>query len=167
MQKQLKLLFVVTLVIAVGSLLGLSDAVAGKCCKMTGSAEARHLNFSHGKHVTENGAACADCHHAATGSKSGEDDLLPSHAECAKCHAVDDKNECASCHVDANPVNSPRVTGYSAKFSHEMHTGKGELDCAACHKDLDGALPSTAAGHFPAMSECMKCHNEKLVANEC
>lgn len=167
MQKLLNTLFILAGVLVLASLLGFHDATARKPWPMVGSAEARHLKFSHAFHLDEAGAACADCHEAASTSKSGEDDLLPTHAECAKCHSVDDQNQCSMCHLDANPVGSPRVSGYSAKFNHELHAGQAELECNVCHQDLDGKLDAATAGHFPTMTACMQCHTDKLVANDC
>ncbi len=140
---------------------------AKKQWPLVSSAESRQLKFSHKLHVDENGQACEVCHANATASTSGFDDLLPTHAECATCHEVDDQNECSKCHLSASPSLSPRVNSYSEKFDHARHADKAELECSACHTDLDGGLPANSVGHLPNMAQCMSCHEQKLVKNEC
>jgi hypothetical protein len=139
---------------------GFSDLIS-KTIPLKTSAESRSLIFNHGLHAE---MECAVCHAAATTSKAGKDHLLPGHNNCSECHDVDTDTECATCHI-GDPGAGPSIE-YSSKFNHESHVNAG-VACATCHADLDGMLPKDAVGHFPAMAECMKCHTEKLVTNDC
>src|SRR5437660_11798611 len=64
------------------------------------------LVFSHAKHLAR-GTTCAQCHPAATTSRSAVDNLIPTETECRACHAIErDKPAkvatpvaaCAGCH---------------------------------------------------------------------
>lgn len=142
------------------------NALGRKWQRVT-SAETRQLKFDHAFHKTNAGLACDACHASASKSGTGRDDLLPAHAQCTDCHSVDKPGECRVCHFSDTPSLSPRVSGYSPKFSHQRHVGPAAIQCEVCHKDLDSKYESTLAGHFPNMAACMDCHRERLVSNEC
>lgn len=130
------------------------------------AAAARGLIFDHAFHRTDAELECAACH-AATTSTTGKDDLLPGHGQCGDCHGVDDTDECSMCHLADEPGLSPRVREFSPKFNHEVHIAQGKITCDACHTDLDAPLPPEQVGHLPMMSQCMTCHDQKRVTNEC
>jgi hypothetical protein len=136
--------------------------VISKTVSQISVAESRGLRFQHGLHADVN---CVGCHTMAKTSMTGEDNLFPTHDQCMECHDVDSDNECATCHI-GDPDSGPSIHDYSKKFNHAAHANAG-LACAACHDDLDGKLPAELMGHFPGMNECMQCHTEKLVTNDC
>lgn len=147
------------------ALLMLTVAQARKTPAPQTSAERRGLRFSHGQH-TEAGAECAKCHNAKA-SQDGWDDLLPGHKQCSECHDVQAADQCKTCHLSDKPEAGPRITRFSPRFGHVRHLEKGGLACDACHTKLDEPLDGARAGHLPHMPECMECHNQKLVKNDC
>jgi hypothetical protein len=158
----LKSLLALTIIAA----LSLGVALAKKTPVPASSAERHGLKFSHSQHVDEQAVACDKCHNAKA-SKDGWDDLLPTHKECAECHDVKEATGCKTCHLNANPTPGPRVTRYSPKFSHVRHLEQGKLECVSCHAKLDEPLANGKFGHLPGMNDCMACHSQKLVKNEC
>jgi hypothetical protein len=129
-------------------------------------AERQGLVFSHGKHVDEQSMTCDKCHNAAA-SKDGWDDLLPSHKQCAECHDVQAADQCKTCHRNETPKLGERITRYSPKFSHVRHLEQGKLACTTCHANLDAPLTAEKSAHVPGMTECMSCHTQQLVKNDC
>jgi len=134
--------------------------------KMEPSATRRELKFSHRFHK-EQGITCDQCHVNAKTSTTGKDDLLPGHAQCTQCHDVQKTSECTTCHLSQAPKSSARITDYSPKFSHQRHLDQGKLDCVLCHADLDSAITRHEVGHLPAMTQCMACHDQRSVKNDC
>lgn len=121
--------------------------------------------FSHQYHVQEEEMECADCH-AVTESSTGMDNLLPAKAVCADCHDVDDESTCNQCHTNVDAAqNATRVTDYSQLFSHKKHVA-ADLECATCHGDIaDVGIDQHLT--MPDMIECMDCHQDNNVSNEC
>lgn len=128
-------------------------------------APQRDIVFHHAQHA-EAGLECTACHAPAARSTTGIDNLLPGHSGCSDCHDVQADAGCTMCHA-GEPQAGPRITDYSALFSHERHLREAKLECAACHADLDAPVAPGRAGHLPAMAECMACHTERKAANDC
>ena len=87
---------------------------------------------------------CVRCHERAEESTRATDDLRPTAASCAPCHAA------GSVHV--GPRAQARLS-----FSHAAHVGEG-IRCVACH---DGWSDPAAVVHMPSMQSCLGCHNEE------
>lgn len=130
----------------------------------------------------QNDLACEVCHEPAAASKSGTDNLLPTHEVCATCHEVEDNAECGMCHSDTTaPRAAAHVTTVVQKFSHAAHVAKG-IECATCHLDAaatagdfaavgdDAAARSDAAAgkpHLPSMASCRTCHATASQLSDC
>ncbi|RQV93840.1 hypothetical protein EH220_07890 [bacterium] len=155
--KRLAFFLCAALILAVG----FSEVISKTAPRMT-VAESRGMRFQHGLHADMD---CADCHTNAKTSTSGHDNLFPTHDQCMDCHDVESDNECATCHI-GEPDSGPAIFFYSEKFNHAAHADAG-VACATCHQNLDGLVTADVMGHFPAMAECMQCHTEKLVTNDC
>jgi hypothetical protein len=134
--------------------------------------------FSHARHLKE-GAGCLDCHGGVEKSQKSENTThIPSHDQCATCHATDsrsDMNRCAICH--SNPdLAAPFVSdAQGIVFSHAQHVDEAQGNCARCHYDVTrdqggGNAPPRRPGmetctngcHEDAMKnlECNKCHQD-------
>jgi hypothetical protein len=142
-------------------------AQAWSAPKTSTMAEQRGLIFSHTLHVESNGLDCATCHVGVEKSRTGGDNLLAGHSQCAACHDVAAPSTCTMCHLSATPAPQPPISDYSAKFGHLTHVASAKLECAACHQDLDTPAAADHRGHFPSMSECMACHEQHQVSTAC
>lgn len=130
------------------------------CFTSPASAQAnpdKGLAFSHKLHVIEQEIECLTCHENAESSETGQDNLLPSKLVCNNCHG---ENEVG------NPEVLPAIQKYSAKFSHKMHIGAG-LNCENCHSQIKQSTYPGDLLSLPTMSDCMSCHQNKAVSNEC
>lgn len=105
--------------------------------------------FSHKTHQ-EAEVECATCHEAAT-SKAPTDVLLPPMETCYQCHDQGSFGE-FSYHENVPPL----VTGYIAKFNHEIHLAQ-ELKCEKCHGDVEKSEVMTRH-YLPKMTQCVTCH---------
>ena len=116
------------------------------------------LIFSHKQHIEEEELECIDCHQKAETSTSGRDDLLAAEASCRDCHEEQD-TECVMCHKGPEePALSPRITNYSAKFNHLLHTEQAGMECLDCHSGVETTVEISSALHLPKMENCMECH---------
>ena len=159
-------LFVVT----AGLALVAATAVYAGPGKAKTFAERHELNFSHTLHVETNGMECVACHAGVTQSATGYTNLLPLHPQCADCHDVEAPNNCSMCHTSATPTAQLAITDYSERFSHCLHLDRAKLECATCHVSpahLDQPLAVGQVGHFPKMTDCMSCHEQRKAANDC
>jgi len=95
------------------------------------------LVFSHAKHLAR-GAGCADCHPAATTSRSADDNLLPTEAACH------DRSECVACHQGVVKPLEFHPANYL--LTHAVEARRGKPDCTACHR---------------TQSFCVGCHERE------
>lgn len=136
---------------------------AGAAGNAAAGEQAVELVFSHQYHVAEEGLECADCHAAAETSRTGLDNLMPTHETCSDCHDVEDEATCATCHADPeNPRVGPRIVDYSRPFSHERHAA-ADLACEACHAAAGASERVEPFRHLPAMIACQDCHEARRV----
>lgn len=132
-------------------------------------------DFSHKLHVPLK-PDCTACHAAARSSTSASDNLLPKAEVCAGCHRD----------VSMRQPRSLRL----AVFDHARHLKLGNIapvlkaavqsksylaepgdmlawldtrnECLACHRGIQEstAIRVDAKAHFPAMADCLVCHNK-------
>jgi hypothetical protein len=130
--------------------------------------------FSHKQHLAMQ-LACTKCHTAASTSTRASDNLLPS------------SNVCRECHADGREVRATPAAVPVAKFNHALHLKMGNLapviaaaidkgsylsspgglrahlntksPCEACHRGLEQS-DKVGAANFPAMADCLVCHNK-------
>lgn len=109
--------------------------------------------------------SCAPCHDLK-GSDNFSELVKVTPADCARCH----DGETASPVAWTPPVPGPKIF----KFSHELHVGREQFDCATCHlaEGSEGRMPDmvrptsevcrTCHGtdsHFAADATCTQCHD--------
>jgi hypothetical protein len=132
--------------------------------------------FSHKVHLKLK-LPCVTCHTAAPASSRVDDNLLPRPAVCAGCHPDGRGRD----------VRQQPRRAQIAKFSHAQHLKLGNIapmlakaidsgqylsapgdarrflngtnQCAACHRGLEEA-DEVGDTHFPAMADCLVCHNK-------
>lgn len=133
------------------------------------------IRFDHGRHLRQ--TSCATCHKP---SRRGVALSVPAgrsgHATCFQCHGprteVGGRNigSCGTCHQPGRPVRgSDSARAFSFNFNHAEHTGKGRMNCAACHTVRAGMARGrqvsspVASMHFspPGAQSCGNCHNSK------
>lgn len=132
------------------------------------------LIFSHAKHLAR-GATCAQCHPAATTSRSSVDNLIPTEAACRACHAIErhlpDKvatppAACVACHPGYTPgavVQRVYVMAAPLKFDHAAHA---KTSCETCHAGMREVDLATTA-QLPTMATCLRCHTDGADAKRC
>ena len=134
------------------------------------------LIFSHRTHV-QRGATCAQCHPAATTSRSAVDNLIPTETECRACHPIDraqpDKvvlgaptAKCVACHPGWTPtaaVGRVYLTPTPLKFDHAAHA---KTPCVQCHGNMAGVDLATTR-QLPTMASCLSCHTNGAEERHC
>lgn len=133
------------------------------------------IAYNHNLHVEQEGLECVDCHAYAEVLPSA---TLPDLAICMDCHDVDpiSEEESAEEAILIEYIETEREIAWGrvyelpdhVYFSHRRHVVSGELECATCHGDV-GAFtePVTKAFREFTMDECMDCHRENGVTNDC
>ncbi len=123
--------------------------------------------FSHHVH-SEQGLSCEDCH-ASLLDEQDATRAIPTKAQCADCHDVEEQASCATCH------RNPGAAGTALSkednhlvFSHRTHTESHGAACEDCHK---------GAAHWPDFSakkqkglghtDCASCHKKDLDSGRC
>ncbi len=121
------------------------------------------IKFSHSLHTDL--IDCQTCHSAVIASTSLKDKLFPNHDNCIDCHAVDDENECKTCHFE-DKYETLMQKEPDLYFNHKFHIEDKELKCESCHKgisEVDYAM--FALQPNPIMENCYDCHNNIIVAS--
>ncbi len=123
--------------------------------------------FSHSAHVEE--LDCSDCH---LGVDSSDDPGLPVIAQCQLCH--DEESEALTpeeqridrLFVDGKPIGAgvSRLDD-EIVFSHLQHV-ESSYSCADCHTGIEESSHPATLGPI-TMADCMDCHEQDGVANEC
>jgi len=147
------------------------------CAAGCGNAKVQPMPFNHKLHVTKAELQCDSCHeNVAEGAVAG----FPRVRVCMRCH----KNE-----EPANPAAVPYIEDIRrhAKegtdipwqrlyvlprhvyFSHRRHTEIAGLECKECHGDMAEleAPPSEPVAKTLTMTNCLACHVERKVLNDC
>lgn len=141
--------------------------------------------FSHRVHLARK-LDCVVCHSAAISSSKVSDNLIPGPAICANCH-----NDSRAQYEPKTPRQSN-----VQKFNHQLHVKLGltvagaivraidgktylgdpgslraQLEgtkhaCTGCHRGLANS-DTVSAADFPAMADCLVCHNRIDVPFSC
>lgn len=162
--------------VAISCALSVLGVAAASPSRVVYPAQRLPLVFSHTLHVGELGAACVDCHTAATTSRSVVDRLTPGEDACRTCHAIDrarpagtgagPATACVACHPGYEPGASVArifIPTPHLKFSHAAHATTA---CRTCHGDMTKVDLATR-DHLPAMETCLTCHDGVRAANAC
>ncbi len=125
------------------------------------------IKFSHKFHQQEIEMTCVDCHAKSEISAAAGDNLLPDKEVCAGCHDVEDEENCQLCHYE-DEETWQALPPYESDilFGHKFHVTEQNLECAACHKNLD-EVDYANAESYPEMADCSSCHNNEQATLEC
>lgn len=130
--------------------------------------EGFNMRFDHAKHSDGPGkpaAGCVACHNS-----SGRGKTIPygfeAHADCYGCHTRENKlGQCSVCHQLA-PYNRTTQSDYNFKAIFSHGGGHAAIDCARCHKVVNGAPNSQQVTKIAILehrttpgNNCLKCHN--------
>lgn len=121
---------------------------------------APRIHFSHARH-REPVARCVDCH-AGIVDQSGENDAgLPAMRVCTKCHDVERRYTCSSCHWSdpAGLVRTKYGEGNLKPPSWLLGMGH-DTDWAVRHRWV-GADRGSVCASCHKESECVKCHDSR------
>jgi hypothetical protein len=148
--------------------LGLVLGLVVLCCSVGERGEPEGLVFSHKLHYEDEGLDCISCH----ASFDSEDDPgMPVKAQCMLCHADTDAEKPPERQIatlfDGNVYRARRISRLPDEvvFSHLAHAVDAEL-CSTCHEGIEQSERLDERMAVP-MDDCMKCHGNLNVANEC
>jgi len=139
----------------------------------TNSDITQPIAYSHKAHIETAGLNCTDCHSTVQTSQAA---TLPSLEVCSTCHSEQpisqSPEELKLLEFVKRAETIPWQRVYRVPdhvyFSHRRHVAKGELECAACHGNVgDFTLPASSQFLPLTMENCMKCHRENNVTNDC
>jgi hypothetical protein len=129
--------------------------------------------YSHKVHIENAGLHCTDCHTHAEDNASA---TVPSLEICQNCHSSDpvskSPEELKVLKYVAEKKEIPWVRVYKVPdhvyFSHRRHVTKGKLECSLCHGNMnEQAIPVSSPFLPVTMKNCMNCHKEHKVTNDC
>lgn len=130
------------------------------------------IQYNHKKHVQELGMECTECHRYA---KSMVRATIPNIEVCQDCHSEPmtesaEEQKLVKYIIDNEKIPWKKI--YRVKphvyFSHRRHTVLAELDCSVCHGDVsEMERPFTRQPVRVSMNNCMKCHENNNVDNDC
>ncbi len=145
---------------------------AGVTVSQIASSVEQPVLFSHQLHLEEAGLECVDCHrHAIDGVRA----TIPNVEVCGECHEepmTDSRQEArVSEHIrDGVPIPWRKVywVPEHVYFSHRRHTTIAGIACERCHGNVgDESAPLTRPLVRLDMDDCMDCHTEAGVTNDC
>jgi len=131
------------------------------------------LAYSHKTHIETAGLSCADCHATVQTSSAA---TIPNLDVCGTCHSgqpiSQSPEELKLLEFVKRAETIPWQRVYRVPdhvyFSHRRHVVKAGLDCTTCHGNVnDFALPVSSQFLLLTMENCMKCHRENNVTNDC
>ncbi len=131
------------------------------------------IAYSHKAHVETADLNCTDCHSTVQTAQAA---TLPSLEVCSTCHSEQPISQSPEelkllefvKRAQAIPWQRVYRVPDHVYFSHRRHVAKGELECAACHGNV-GEFTNPVSTQFLqlTMENCMKCHRENNVTNDC
>lgn len=134
------------------------NAAGGKSSLL--SMPASQLNFSHARHLGQEGVTCATCHPDVGKKAIATRDDLPSMETCLSCHdGLKAPNDCQTCHLKgrAGTIRTLLAAMQLKPDDHgvawlRQHSVSAERDmglCASCH----------------AQEDCLTCHDGSVPPN--
>ncbi len=131
------------------------------------------IEYSHKAHVQSAGIVCVDCHQSVeTGIRAS----IPPLETCKGCHSdnllTESPEEKKLLHYLADGAEVPWNKVYHVPdhvyFSHRRHVSGGKVVCQECHGDVASFVNAVSFQFLPVtMENCMKCHKERNVTNDC
>jgi len=159
-------------VIVSGVAIGLS-LIAWSCAFVANDDVNQPIAYNHKVHIENAGLKCTDCHvHVETMASA----TLPSLEICRNCHdsepVSDSPEELTLLKYVADQEEIPWVKIYNVPdhvyFSHRRHVVIGGLACSACHGAMNEMTkPATSPFLKVTMKNCMACHRNNKVSNDC
>jgi hypothetical protein len=146
--------------------------VAGASLVGSWSRIRQPIDFPHRLHVEQVGMGCLDCHrYAVTQARA----TIPNVGACADCHEEAQGESAGEAivvrHVAAGePIPWQKVYTVPSHvyFSHRRHAGIAGIACERCHGPVgERLLPVTEAAVSLQMNDCLNCHEESGVSNDC
>lgn len=131
------------------------------------------LAYNHKIHIEDAAMECADCHRYVEKLASA---TLPDIQVCADCHSdeptTDSPEEVKLLQYveEGKEIDWQRIYEVPdhVYFSHRRHVVLGEVECADCHGVVE---EQTRPVSYPevevTMDNCMDCHKENKVTNDC
>ena len=161
----------VVLVVVVAAFVVAGLGIAARLAGLTWGLE-QPLAFNHRLHLDEVGLDCIDCHRYA---RSGVRATIPNIEVCGDCHDEAVGESAAELELVEYVVSSEKIPWRKVYrvpahvyFSHRRHTEIGGLECEECHGPVGERVePVTRPYRRPTMADCMDCHEESGVANDC
>jgi len=146
--------------------------VGGVSMSLIAQSVEQPIPFNHKLHVEEAGMECTDCHlYAVDGVRA----TIPNIDVCGECHEeplTESEHEAQVAeHVrDGVPIPWRKVywVPEHVYFSHRRHTAIAGIACERCHGNMSERVdPLTRPLVRLDMNECIKCHRETDVSNDC
>jgi hypothetical protein len=132
------------------------------------------LAYNHKAHIEQAGLTCLDCH---AGVESAARATIPPLEVCRNCHSSEPISESPEEQrlIDLYTSTDTEIGWervYSVPdhvfFSHRRHVVGGELECRECHGNVaEMANPVSLPVIEPTMENCMNCHRQNKVTNDC
>ena len=131
------------------------------------------IRYNHKTHIETAGLTCTDCHTSVLSSSNAS---IPSLEVCSTCHSEQPISESAEEKKVLEFVKKGEVIPWQriyrvpdhVYFSHRRHVTKAGLECKTCHGDVPEFTKPVASQFLPiTMENCMKCHRENNVTNDC
>ncbi len=154
-----------SMIISLVCVLAWSSAINGRL--------AQPVEFNHNKHVIDVGMDCIDCHqYVETHQKAS----LPNREVCYDCHSEAqgesaEELKLVSLLETEQELEWQRVyvLPKHVYFSHFRHVTLGQINCSECHGDMKELTspPVKQDVDVVNMDNCMDCHEEKQVNNDC
>ena len=149
--------------------------IVGYFAYTTENGPVQPLGYNHKIHIENAGLTCADCHTPVQSSSSSAT-TIPSLEVCTPCHSEQPISESPEekklLEFVAQKTEIPWKRVYSVPdhvyFSHRRHVTKAGLECKVCHGDVQEFTKPITAPFVPVtMENCMRCHRENNVTNDC
>lgn len=158
----------VHLALILGSLYFIVDMVAFEAISVGRSpyyVPEQPVKFSHQVHAHDNQTDCQYCHSTVEYSQSAG---IPSTSMCMNCHVIVREgsnsgrfeiNKVVQAYENGTAIRWVKVYDLPdhAHFSHELHVGSSELDCAECHGDVE-FMDRVSRVPDLSMGWCLECH---------
>ena len=131
------------------------------------------ISYNHKVHIEEAGLECIDCHRYVESMAKAS---IPNINLCTDCHGdepiSESPEEIKLLEFIEQKQNIPWKQIYSVPdhvyFSHRRHVVLGELECSNCHGNVsDLTAPAQYAYLIPSMDNCIDCHKQNKITNDC
>ena len=131
------------------------------------------IAYNHKVHIDSAGLHCTDCHVHAGDMASAS---IPSLEVCQNCHSTEpiskSPEELKVLKYIAERKEIPWLRIYKVPdhvyFSHRRHVTGGKLECSACHGNVAEQTKPVSAPFLPVtMENCIDCHKQRKVSNDC